>query len=188
MDKVGLSSVSAHSSRTLSFSLKCSIHDCFFVESRINGMQDIRVLEFGTYLAGPLLGRHLAGLGCTVTSVVRPTHARGAEEERARMGGLFDEVRHAARRVVQLDLPTQIDEALALVRECEAKLRAGELDATAAFLLLEIATATHAIAEHAANIAEQLLYLYTGTILRHVEGKWLEVNVRAEPGEQGAGA
>lgn len=92
-----------------------------------------------------------------------------------------------ARVVLQSDEAVEAFKA-ALVRECEAKLRAGELDATAAFLLLEIATATHAIAEHAANIAEQLLYLYTGTIVRHVEGKWLEVNVRAEPGEQGAGA
>ncbi|UYV11492.1 MAG: hypothetical protein NCW75_09285 [Phycisphaera sp.] len=64
-----------------------------------------------------------------------------------------------------------------LMRDAEAKLRANELDAAAAFILLEIATATHAIAEHAANIAEQLLYLHTGTIVRHVEGKWREVEV-----------
>lgn len=67
-----------------------------------------------------------------------------------------------------------------LMRDAEAKLRAAELDAGAAFILLEIATATHAIAEHAANIAEQLLYLHTGTIVRHVEGKWREVEVNGE--------
>ncbi|MFI4916309.1 MAG: phosphate signaling complex PhoU family protein [Phycisphaerales bacterium JB060] len=84
-----------------------------------------------------------------------------------------------ARVVLQSDEAVEAFKA-ALMRECEAKLRGGDLDATAAFLLLEIATTTHAIAEHAANIAEQLLYLYTGTIVRHVEGRWQEVEVGKE--------
>jgi phosphate transport system protein len=88
-----------------------------------------------------------------------------------------------ARVVLQSDEAVEAFKA-ALLRECEANLRAGKLDASAAFLLFEIATATHAIAEHAANIAEQLLYLYTGTIVRHVEGRWLEVEV----GEEGTEA
>ncbi|MFI4881447.1 MAG: phosphate signaling complex PhoU family protein, partial [Phycisphaerales bacterium JB064] len=58
-----------------------------------------------------------------------------------------------ARIVLQSDDAVEAFKA-ALMREAEAKLRGGELDAGAAFILLEIATATHTIAEHAANIAE----------------------------------
>ena len=81
-----------------------------------------------------------------------------------------------ARIVLQSDDAVEAFKA-ALMRDAESKLRAGDLDAHAAFILLEIATATHTIAEHAANIAEQLLYLHTGVIVRHVEGKWQEVEV-----------
>ncbi|GIW74408.1 MAG: phosphate transport system regulatory protein PhoU [Phycisphaerales bacterium] len=86
----------------------------------------------------------------------------------------------------------QSDEAVeafkeTLVRDAEEKLRAGRLDAHAAVLLLEIATATHTIAEHAANIAEQLLYLHTGIIVRHVQGKWQEVPLDGPPAQGEAG-
>lgn len=88
-----------------------------------------------------------------------------------------------ARIVLQSDDAVEAFKA-ALMRDAEARLRSGQLDAGAAFILLEIATATHTIAEHAANIAEQLLYLHTGAIVRHVAGKWQEVDV----GSQGNGA
>jgi len=81
-----------------------------------------------------------------------------------------------ARIVLQSDDAVEAFKAT-LVRDAEAKLRSNQLDAHAAFILLEIATATHTIAEHAANIAEQLLYLHTGVIVRHVEGKWQEIEV-----------
>lgn len=81
-------------------------------------MQNVRVVSFGVYYAGPLVARHLAGIGCTVTSVVRPEHARGAAAERSHMGAMFEEVRHGTELVV-LDLPAQVDDALALVREAD---------------------------------------------------------------------
>jgi len=105
------------------------------------------------------------------------------------VGIVRDAMRAMGTRDVRLArVVLQSDEAVeafktALLRDAEAKLRTNELDAAAAFILLEIASATHAIAEHAANIAEQLLYLYTGTIVRHVEGKWLEVEVGEGNGE-----
>lgn len=81
-----------------------------------------------------------------------------------------------ARIVLQSDDAVEAFKAT-LMREAEHRLRDGALDAGAAFTLLEITTAAHAIAEHAANIAEQLLYLHTGAIMRHVEGTWREVEV-----------
>ena len=76
----------------------------------------LRVAEFGCHTAGPLVGRILAGFGARVVSVVRPARARGAAEERARMGPAFAELRHAAAEVVELDLPRERERALALVR------------------------------------------------------------------------
>lgn len=85
-----------------------------------------------------------------------------------------------ARVVLQSDEAVEAFKA-ALLQDAQDRLRQGTLDPAAAFLLLEISTAAHAIAEHATNIAEQLLYLHTGTIVRHVEGKWLDVPVTADP-------
>ena len=89
-----------------------------------------------------------------------------------------------ARIVLQSDDAVEAFKAT-LMRDAEAKLREGTLEPAAAFILLEITTAAHAIAEHAANIAEQLLYLHTGAIMRHVEGTWREVAV---DGNEDAGA
>lgn len=128
------------------------------------------------------LGQRLADAGSSPPTTFRvlTNSVVGIVRDAMRAMGSRDE--RLARVVLQSDEAVEAFKG-ALMRECEAKLRSGDLDAADAFLLLEIATATHAIAEHAANIAEQLLYLYTGTILRHVEGKWREVEVGEEAKE-----
>ncbi|NRA58866.1 MAG: hypothetical protein HRU13_12195 [Phycisphaerales bacterium] len=85
-----------------------------------------------------------------------------------------------ARIVLQSDDAVEAFKAT-LMQGAEARLREGKIEPAVAFILLEITTAAHAIAEHTANIAEQLLYLHTGTIMRHVEGTWREVD-RDGPG------
>lgn len=81
-------------------------------------MDGTRVLEFGTYLAGPLAGKHLQNLGCHVTAVQRPRRASGAAEERARLGPMFDDV-HRGKTTVTLDLPREREKALDLVRSAD---------------------------------------------------------------------
>jgi len=49
-------------------------------------LDDVHVVELGTYFAAPLAARHLAGFGCRVTRIERPAHARGAATERTRLG------------------------------------------------------------------------------------------------------
>ena len=82
-------------------------------------MEGVKVLDFGTYLAGPLLCRHLSGLGCEVTCVLRPPHCRGAEEESRRLPNVHSELRKTAARCVQIDLPTERQLALQLVSETD---------------------------------------------------------------------
>lgn len=130
-------------------------------------------------LACATLGQRLADAGAAPPNTFRVLTNSVVGIVRDAMKALATGDARLARIVLQSDDAVEAFKA-ALMRDAEAKLRAAELDAGAAFILLEIATATHAIAEHAANIAEQLLYLHTGTIVRHVEGKWREVEVNGE--------
>ena len=82
-------------------------------------MDGVKVIDFGTYLAGPLLCRHLSGLGCEVTCVVRPPHARGVEEEVQRMSNVHSELRKSCAQCVQLNLPHERPLALQLISESD---------------------------------------------------------------------
>ena len=71
-------------------------------------MNRIRVVQFGTYWATPLVARCLAGFGCDVVSVVRSGDGTKAERERERLGVAFDELRVGVR-VVEADLPRDLE-------------------------------------------------------------------------------
>ncbi len=68
----------------------------------------------------------------------------------------------------------------AILREAEAKLAKGQMTPDFAFQLHEMASMCEAIADHCTNIAEQVIYLTTGAIVRHMEASWVEV---ARPGK-----
>jgi phosphate transport system protein len=63
----------------------------------------------------------------------------------------------------------------AVLRNAEVKLSKGEMTADFAFTLHEIATACEIIADHCTNIAEQVIYLTTGAIVRHGQTAWERV-------------
>ena len=44
-----------------------------------------------------------------------------------------------------------------------------------AFRLHEVATQCELIADHCTNIAEQVIYLTTGAIVRHMTNSWVEL-------------
>ena len=73
--------------------------------STVAPLKGVRVLELGTYLAGPLTTTHLAQLGASVTAVERPDDARGAKAEAAWRPSVRDALR-ANKVIVQLDLRT----------------------------------------------------------------------------------
>lgn len=81
-------------------------------------MDGLKVVEFGTYLAGPLLGRHLASLGCEVASVVRPAHARGCDIEKQYRRSMDGDL-NSGKTLIELDLPRDLPKALELVREAD---------------------------------------------------------------------
>lgn len=64
----------------------------------------------------------------------------------------------------------------ALMREAEQNIAKGKLGVDFAFSLHEIASLCEDIADHCTNIAEQVIYLTTGAIVRHMESSWVEVS------------
>jgi phosphate transport system protein len=64
---------------------------------------------------------------------------------------------------------------MAILQDAERRIAAGTMSADFAFVLHEIAGECCKMADHCTNIAEQVIYAATGAIVRHMEGKWVEV-------------
>lgn len=63
----------------------------------------------------------------------------------------------------------------ALLRDGGQRVAAGSMGVDFAFTLQEIATSCEDMADHCTNIAEQVIYVATGAIVRHMHGHWEEV-------------
>lgn len=64
-----------------------------------------------------------------------------------------------------------------LVREAQEQLSRGRLSVDEVLSLNEVATLCEVMADHCTNIAEQVMYVATGTIVRHMQGHWEEVRL-----------
>jgi phosphate transport system protein len=63
----------------------------------------------------------------------------------------------------------------AIVRDAEQRIASGKMSLDCAFVLHGVAGLCERIADHCTNIAEQIIYLVTGAIVRHMETGWVEV-------------
>jgi phosphate transport system protein len=63
----------------------------------------------------------------------------------------------------------------AILRDAEKQIASGKMTVDHAFALHELANECVRMADHCTNIAEQVIYAATGAIVRHMEGKWVEV-------------
>lgn len=63
----------------------------------------------------------------------------------------------------------------AVLREAEQQVAKGTCSVDFAFHLHEVASMCEMVADHCTNMAEQVIYLTTGAIVRHVETSWIEV-------------
>ncbi len=86
----------------------------------------------------------------------------------------YDEMNPRLAKVVLASEDTVEAFKSALVRESEQQLALGAISTDLAFILHEFAGQCAAIADHASNIAEQVIYVATGTIVRHTDAGWVE--------------
>jgi phosphate transport system protein len=63
----------------------------------------------------------------------------------------------------------------AVLRDAEERIAKGTMTVDLAFLLHEVAAQCELIADHCSNIAEQVIYLNTGGIVRHMQDKWVDL-------------
>lgn len=63
----------------------------------------------------------------------------------------------------------------AIMREAQLEVSRGTQNVDAAFALNDLTNICEMLSEHCTNIAEQSLYVATGTIVRHLGGHWQEV-------------
>jgi phosphate transport system protein len=81
----------------------------------------------------------------------------------------------ALAKVVLQSQHTVTEFKKAILRDCEGKIAKGTMPLDFAFTLHEIANLGELLADHCANIAEQVIYLRTGAIVRHTETSWVEI-------------
>lgn len=79
----------------------------------------------------------------------------------------------AARLVLTSDDATEAFRE-AILRENEEELAGGNRSAEYAFALNRVAAAIARMADHCTNIAEQVIYVETGKIVRHTDQQWSE--------------
>jgi phosphate transport system protein len=63
----------------------------------------------------------------------------------------------------------------AICRDAEQRIAAGKMGVDFAFNLHEVANECQKMADHCTNMAEQIIYQATGTIVRHMDGRWVEL-------------
>jgi phosphate transport system protein len=61
-----------------------------------------------------------------------------------------------------------------ILRDAQRQVSAGSLPVAFAFRLLAVTKAVERIADHCTNICEQVIYLQTGKIVRHLQDGWSE--------------
>lgn len=61
-----------------------------------------------------------------------------------------------------------------LLREAEEHLADGSLSVDMAFILHDLARRSQRMADHASNVAEQVIYQTTGKIVRHTDTGWID--------------
>ncbi len=80
-------------------------------------VDEIKVIEFGTYLSAPLVGKYLVDAGFEVISIVKPLNDERNINEHEYMKSMLHDLHYGKSRVF-IDLKKNIDEAKELIKSC----------------------------------------------------------------------
>ncbi|MGQ0628751.1 MAG: phosphate signaling complex PhoU family protein [Phycisphaerales bacterium] len=80
-------------------------------------------------------------------------------------------------KVVLLSEETVAEFKRTLVRDSQKQFAAGQMNMDMILGITDVATLCVGMVDHCTNIAEQVIYSATGTIVRHMEGHWEEVKL-----------
>ena len=94
------------------------------------------------------------------------------------VGRAFDRHDASLAKVVLQSEHTIESFRAAILQDAERRIASRTMTVEFAFALHEIANECCKMADHCTNIAEQIIYSATGAIVRHMEGKWVEVGQR----------
>lgn len=130
-----------------------------------------RIADCAVTIAEEVAGRNGAALPDTLR--VMTNSVLGVLQDACRC--LEDGDPAIAKRVLRSE-DTMLDFKRALRHAAEKQITAGTMTVETGFVLHELASACEHMADHATNIAEQVLYAVSGTIVRHCETGWIEVN------------
>ena len=81
-------------------------------------MENKIIVEFGTYIAGPLVGWHLQSLGAKVYCITRPLLVRGAKEEILWCPRVTNFLR-SGKEIVEIDLRNNPSKAWDLIKTAD---------------------------------------------------------------------
>jgi phosphate transport system protein len=88
------------------------------------------------------------------------------------VGTAFDRDDPAMARVVLTSEDAIEEFKKAIIRDAQVQLSTGKMSVDLAFLLQELGSLCELMAAHCTNIAEQVLYSTSGTVMRHMGGHW----------------
>ncbi|MBL9001630.1 MAG: hypothetical protein JNK25_10890 [Phycisphaerae bacterium] len=131
-----------------------------------------RVADIGVELADMVIGAKLGGLPFPDTFRVMANSVIGIVRD------AITSVHKADPSLANIVLQSQHAVSAfkdAVLRDAEDKLSKGLMPADFAFGLHEVATACEVIADHCTNVAEQVIYQTTGSIVRHATTGWGKV-------------
>ncbi|MGP1272484.1 MAG: phosphate signaling complex PhoU family protein [Phycisphaerales bacterium] len=131
-----------------------------------------RIADCAVTIAEEVAGRQGAALPDTLR--VMTNSVLGVLQDACRCLELGDA--DIAKRVLRSE-DTILGFRKALRQAAERQIASGDMTVQTGFVLHELSCACEHMADHAVNIAEQVLYLVTGTIVRHCETGWIEVNL-----------
>jgi len=128
-----------------------------------------RIADLGVSVSEEILGLQLAGAHIPETFRVMSNSVIGILRD---VGTALDRMDGKLAKLVLASEDAVEAFKKSILRDAHTKVAKGAINVDQAFTLHELASYCEMMAGHCTNIAEQVLYVTTGEIMRHTSGHW----------------